>query len=168
MNTKTLRNYIIRANEKGLFHWLPDKPCLCLLYWARMGSRLNLKNPRTFNEKLQWLKLHNRKPEYTTMVDKILVKDYVASKIGQEYVAPILELARELQDLTGLESSLLVPLWKVLGITLICRLGTQICADAEQKAMSELIRRGGDVLSLYAALPLLRAVLTLLRGLMGG
>ena len=88
--------------------------------------------------------------------------------LAAEYVAPILELARELQDLTGLESSLLVPLWKVLGITLICRLGTQICADAEQKALSELIRRGGDVLSLYAALPLLRAVLTLLRGLMGG
>ena len=90
MNTKALRNYIVRANEKGFFHWLPDKPFLCLLYWARMGSRLNLKNPQTFNEKLQWLKLYNRKSEYTAMVDKYEAKKYVADKIGEEYIIPTL------------------------------------------------------------------------------
>lgn len=45
-----------------------------------MGKKLNLKHPVTFNEKLQWLKLYNRHPKYTQMVDKIEVKKYVAKK----------------------------------------------------------------------------------------
>lgn len=55
-----------------------------------MGQPLNLKVPKTFNEKLQWLKLYNRKPEYTTMVDKFAVKEYVANIIGEEHIIPTL------------------------------------------------------------------------------
>jgi len=55
-----------------------------------MGYGLDLKHPKTFSEKLQWLKLYNRRPEYTTMVDKYAVKDYVTEKIGAEYVIPTL------------------------------------------------------------------------------
>lgn len=55
-----------------------------------MGYSLNLKNPKTFNEKLQWLKINNRNPEYTTMVDKYAVKKYIAEKIGPEYIIPTL------------------------------------------------------------------------------
>ena len=55
-----------------------------------MGKRLNLKNPTTFNEKLQWLKLYNRKPEYTIMVDKVKAKEYVAKIIGEEHIIPTL------------------------------------------------------------------------------
>lgn len=55
-----------------------------------MGHKLNLDNPKTFTEKLQWLKLYNRKPEYTTMVDKYAVKDYVARIIGSEHLVPTL------------------------------------------------------------------------------
>lgn len=99
MNTAVLRNYIRRANEKGLFHWLPDKQFLYLMYWARMGKRLHLKDPRTFNEKLQWLKLYNRKPEYTTMVDKYEAKKYVAEKIGEEYIIPTLGVWDRFEDI---------------------------------------------------------------------
>lgn len=53
-----------------------------------MGKKLNLSNPRTFNEKIQWLKLYDRKSIYTTMVDKILAKKYVADIIGDEYIIP--------------------------------------------------------------------------------
>ena len=55
-----------------------------------MGHKLNLDNPKTFTEKLQWLKLYNRKPEYTTMVDKYAVKEYVARIIGTEHIIPTL------------------------------------------------------------------------------
>lgn len=99
MNTKDLRQYIERANDKGFFYWLPDKVCLYLLYWARTGKRLDLKNPRTFNEKLQWLKLYNRKPEYTTMADKYAVKKYVADRIGEEYVIPTLGIWERFDDI---------------------------------------------------------------------
>lgn len=59
-------------------------------YLFQMGKALHLNPPRTFNEKLQWLKLHNRKPEYTQMVDKYSVKDYIKKTIGSEYVVPLL------------------------------------------------------------------------------
>lgn len=72
------------------FTWLPDKVYLKWLYRLIVGHRLNLNNPQTFSEKLQWLKLYDRKPEYTKMVDKYAVKDYVASIIGKEYIIPIL------------------------------------------------------------------------------
>lgn len=70
--------------------WLPDDIYLKIRFRARIGKWLNLKNPKSFNEKLQWLKLYNRKPQYTNMVDKYAVKDYVASKIGEEFIIPTL------------------------------------------------------------------------------
>ena len=66
----------------------PDKLYLELMFRLKMGYPLDLKNPQTFNEKLQWLKLYNRRPEYTQMVDKYAVKEYVAQIIGKEYIIP--------------------------------------------------------------------------------
>lgn len=60
------------------------------MFKERMGYSLNLDNPKTFNEKLQWLKLHDHNPLYTTMVDKYAVKEYVAEKIGAQYIIPTL------------------------------------------------------------------------------
>lgn len=70
--------------------WLPDSTYVKLRYRFQMGKRLNLRNPQTYQEKLQWLKLHDHNPIYTKMVDKLLVKDYVASVIGNEYVVPLI------------------------------------------------------------------------------
>lgn len=69
---------------------LPDRLYLRILYRLKMGYWPNLKHPKTFNEKLQWLKLYNRRADYTKMVDKLAVKDYVASVIGSEHVIPTL------------------------------------------------------------------------------
>ena len=70
--------------------WLPDDEYVKLRYRFHMGRRLNLKKNKTFQEKLQWLKLYDHNTEYTKMVDKILAKKYVASIIGSEYVVPLL------------------------------------------------------------------------------
>lgn len=69
---------------------IPDNIYLKIKFKKHMGYPLNLKNPKTFNEKLQWLKLHDRKSIYTTMVDKYAVKKYVADIIGEEYIIPTL------------------------------------------------------------------------------
>ena len=71
---------------------IPDDELYVKWMWKlnKLGYPLHLSNPRTFNEKLQWLKLHDRNPEYTTMVDKIRVKEWVASKIGEQYIIPTL------------------------------------------------------------------------------
>lgn len=69
---------------------IPDKTYLKLKYFICMGKRLNLENPQTFNEKLQWLKLYGRRPIDTVLSDKYAVKDYIANIIGPEYVIPLL------------------------------------------------------------------------------
>lgn len=87
--------YILR-NPKGILlevfykiGWIfPDKLYLKLIYYINNKEWINIDNPKTFNEKLQWLKLNDHRPEYTIMVDKYAVKDYVANIIGKEFVIP--------------------------------------------------------------------------------
>ena len=81
------------------FNWLSDKQYLKLMYWTYIGKKLNLENPKTFNEKLQWLKLNDRKDIYTTMVDKYEVKKYVADRIGEEYIIPTLGVWDNFDDI---------------------------------------------------------------------
>ena len=76
--------------EWGFYDKMDDESFLKMAYKRKFGKELDLKNPVTFNEKLQWLKLHDRKPEYTTMVDKYEAKAYIAQKIGEEYEVPVL------------------------------------------------------------------------------
>ena len=76
-----------------------DEKFLKRLFKLSMGYELNLDNPQTFNEKLQWLKLYNRKPEYTQMVDKYAVKEYVANIIGEEYIIPTLGIWDRVEDI---------------------------------------------------------------------
>ena len=81
--------WIYLAN-RGRFDGLDDETFLYRKYKACMGKELNLASPKTFNEKLQWLKLYDHKPEYTMMVDKYAVRKYIADTIGEEYLIPLL------------------------------------------------------------------------------
>lgn len=78
---------------------LPDKLYLKFRFWCFMGKNLNLKNPQTFNEKLQWMKLYDRNPLYTLLVDKYRVKDWVAERIGREHIIPILGVHDKFDDI---------------------------------------------------------------------
>ncbi len=79
---------MIYLMNKNFFWFLTDKVYLKLKFRLVMGEKLNLRNPQTFNEKLQWLKLYNRKDIYTTMVDKIKAKEYIANTVGEQYLIP--------------------------------------------------------------------------------
>ena len=76
-----------------------DELYLKLLYLFELHKWPDLKHPKTFNEKLQWLKLHDRRPEYTTMVDKYAAKDYVANIIGKEHIIPTLGVWNHFNDI---------------------------------------------------------------------
>lgn len=86
---KILLFLLIRLNNNGVLK-LSDINYLKLRYYLSFNKKLNLSNPQTFNEKLQWLKLNDRKDIYSTMVDKYEVKKYVSDIIGEEYVIPTL------------------------------------------------------------------------------
>ena len=79
----------VLSSQKRLNH-MSDKKYLEHMYKLKMGEKLDLNNPRTYNEKLQWLKLYDRKDIYTMMVDKYDAKKYVANIIGNEFIIPTL------------------------------------------------------------------------------
>lgn len=81
------------------FTWLPDKMYLRLMFRFKMGYKLDLKHPKTYSEKLMWLKLNDHKPEYTTLVDKYAVKKHVAEIIGEQYVIPTLGVWDKPEDI---------------------------------------------------------------------
>ena len=88
---KVLKNpykIFVTLGYGGKLKWMDDKTYLKLFYRGAMGKKLDLKDPKTYNEKLQWLKLYDRNPEYSKMVDKYEAKLYVAEKIGEEYIIP--------------------------------------------------------------------------------
>lgn len=96
---KSDRSTFMAAIIQNFFGWLPDKTYLQLLYRFKMSHKLDLNHPKTFTEKIQWLKLYNRRPEYTLMVDKFAVKKYVTDIIGEKYVIPTLGVWDKLEDI---------------------------------------------------------------------
>lgn len=91
MNYKTFFGKVIKKLKyHHLFDWMPDELYLKVMFWACMYRKLDLKNPKSFNEKLQWLKLYDHNPEYTRMVDKYEAKKFVTEKIGKQYIIPTL------------------------------------------------------------------------------
>lgn len=88
-----------KLTKTKLYNYLPDKWAVSIKYRNHFYKKLDLKNPQTFNEKLQWLKLYDRRPEYTRMVDKYLAKDYVAGIIGREYIIPTLGVWRSFDEI---------------------------------------------------------------------
>lgn len=100
---KALKNpeliILLILNNKYIGTLFSDELFIKLKYRLIMKKKLNLKNPQTFNEKLQWLKLHDRKPEYTMMVDKYEVRKYIAQKLGEEYLIPLLGVWDNVDDI---------------------------------------------------------------------
>lgn len=76
--------------EHGVYRKLEDEAYVRCMYKAKFGKYPDLVNPKTYTEKLQWLKLYDRKADYTRMVDKHDAKEYVAERIGDEFIIPTL------------------------------------------------------------------------------
>ncbi len=103
---RALKRYITDKNYRflieagrGKYDKLPDREYLEKKFYAMLGYSLDLTNPQTFNEKLQWLKLYDRKPDYTMMVDKYKVREYIKEKLGEEYLIPLLGVWDNAEDI---------------------------------------------------------------------
>ncbi len=86
---KIIKNRELRLKLISMLSWIPDKPYLKMVYRIKTGRKLNLERPVGFNEKLNWLKLHDIHPEYTQLVDKLQVRAYIARVLGEEYLFPL-------------------------------------------------------------------------------
>lgn len=129
---------------RGLFDWLPDKTYLKLYYRSQIGKKLDLENPKTYNEKLQWLKLHDRQPIYTTMVDKYAAKEYVAQRIGQEHIVPnygVWDSFDEI-DFDALPEKFVLKTTHDCGGIVICRDKKTLDLAAARKKMEKALKTG--------------------------
>lgn len=128
---------------RGLFNWLPDKPYLKLLYRSQMGKKLDLENPKTFNEKLQWLKIYDRKPEYVQMVDKYEAKKYVAERIGEKYIIPTLGVWDRFEDIDfdALPDQFVLKCTHDSGGLVICRDKTNLDKAAAKEKIEQSLRK---------------------------
>ncbi|MDC7230564.1 MAG: ATP-grasp fold amidoligase family protein [Sphaerochaetaceae bacterium] len=89
-------NHLLKGKIGQLFS---DKHYLSIKYRLNFGNKLNLKAPITYNEKLQWLKLHDRKEIYSTLVDKYAVREYVKSTIGEKYLIPLIGVYKNADEI---------------------------------------------------------------------
>lgn len=121
---------------------LPDKTYLSFLYRLKIGKKLNWDDPKTFNEKLQWLKLYNRKPEYTRMVDKYEAKDYVAGIIGKEHIIPTLGVWEKFDDIdfSALPDKFVLKCTHDSGGLVICKDKSKFDKNAARKKINKSLR----------------------------
>lgn len=97
---KFIRKQLLRIVSRCSFMFNNNEELhLKILFYLHMGRKLDLKNPKTLNEKMQWLKLYDRRPEYKCMVNKITAKDYAAKMLGSEYVVPLLGVWDKPEDI---------------------------------------------------------------------
>ena len=127
---------------KNLLRFLPDKLYLQLYYFAKFKKPLNLKSPQTYNEKLQWLKLYDRKDVYTTMVDKHEVKKYVADIIGEEYIIPTLAVYDSFDqiDFDALPEQFVLKCTHDSGGLVICRDKARLNKEAARKKLEKSLK----------------------------
>ena len=96
---KEPKKIILYLMNKGVFKYLPDKKYIELKYYLEMNEKLDLENPRDYSSKLQWLKLYDRNPMYTELVDKYESKKYVKKTIGEEYIVPTIGIYDKYEEI---------------------------------------------------------------------
>ena len=133
----------VKLGSMGLFNWMSDETYLKIAYRSLMGKKLDLKNPKTFNEKLQWLKLYDRKPIYTTMVDKYEAKKYVASIIGEQYIIPTLGVWDKFEDIDfdKLPNQFVLKCTHDSGGLVICRDKSKFDIQAAREKINKSLKR---------------------------
>lgn len=129
MSANKIIEYIKRPKKvweflvfRNIIH-ISDKRYIEMKYEYKFGKKINLENPQTFNEKLQWLKLYDRNPEYTKMVDKYEVKKYISNMIGEEYIIPTLGIYNKFKEINfnGLPNQFVLKCTHDSGSTIICK-----------------------------------------------
>lgn len=122
-----------------IFRIIPDKTYIKIKYRLTMEKKLNLNNPLTLNEKIQWLKLYDRKEEYTKLVDKYEVRNYIKETIGEEYLIPLLGVYDRFEDIDfdKLPNSFVLKPTHTSGDIYICKNK----ADIDYKYLKKLVNK---------------------------
>lgn len=135
----------LNMSRFGLLKWMKDEKYLRKAYKLCMKKNLNLSTPKTFNEKIQWLKLYNRKNIYTTMVDKHKAKQLVADSIGDDYIIPTLGVWNNFDDIDfdSLPNQFVLKCTHDSGSVVICRDKSTFDIKNAKKKIKRYLRNNG-------------------------
>lgn len=138
---KDYRTRILKS--LGIYDSMNDKDFIKKMFKIYMGYELDLENPNTFNEKLQWLKLYDRNPKYTKMVDKYDVKDYVDGKIGSEYIIPTIGVWDHFEDIdfSKLPSQFVLKCTHDCGGLIICQDKSKLDLNKAKKKINRSLNK---------------------------
>jgi len=140
---KNPEKFIRVLGEKGVFNWLSDEQYLKLIYRAETGKKLDLENPKSFNEKLQWLKLYDRNPEYVKLVDKYEVRKYIAEKIGEEYLIPLIGVYNSVDEIdwNNLPQKFVLKCTHGSGCNIICKDKSELNINLAKKKLNKWMKK---------------------------
>ncbi len=121
---------------------MEDERYLHLLYRAVFGKRLRLNPPVTYNEKIQWLKLHDKNPAYPELVDKIAVRKFVCERAGERYLIPLLGVWDDPDDIdfSALPERFVLKCSHDSGSTILCPDKTVFHTEAARRALKKKLR----------------------------
>lgn len=130
-------------NNIGLLSWVSDEAFLKWQFKNRIGTTLDLENPLTFNEKLQWLKLNDRNPEYIPLVDKYEVREFISNKIGDEYLIPLIDSWNNVDEINWdkLPNQFVLKGTHDSGGVVVCKDKTKLDIDAAKKKIEKSLSR---------------------------
>jgi hypothetical protein len=129
--------------SKGRFKFLPDRLYLKLIYRGTFGRKLDLENPKTFTEKIQWLKLYDRKPEYIRLVDKYRVRKYISETIGDKYLVPLIGIYHRFDeiDFDKLPDRFVLKCTHDSGSIVVCKDKKSFDKKAAEKKLKKCLKR---------------------------
>lgn len=127
----------------GGLKWMKDETFVKIGYRIRMKKKLNLENPKTYNEKLQWMKLYNHNPEYTIMADKYEVRKLIEKRIGKEYLFPLLGVWESFDqiDFNSLPNQFVLKCTHDSGGLIICKDKSNLNLKTARKKLSRCLKR---------------------------
>lgn len=145
--------FITIPASRGWLDWVPDGIYIKILYRLMTGEKCNLKNPETYNEKLQWLKLHDRKPEYANMVDKYEVRKIIEETIGEEYLIPCYGVFNSYDeiDFEKLPEQFVLKCTHDSGSVIICKNKAEFNIEEAKRKIEKALKR--DYYSAYREWP---------------
>ncbi len=139
---KKIKSGLFKIMYNGYLNWVPDKIYLKIMHRLVLGRKINFDNPKTFNEKLQWLKLYDRKDIYTKMVDKYEAKEYVKNAIGEEYIVQTIGIYNKFEeiDFDKLPNQFVIKCTHDSGSTIVCRDKTTFNIDKVKTKISKALK----------------------------
>ena len=140
---KTPEKMLLPAGQNGLLKFLPDEKYLKLVFKAETGYALNLEHPKTYNEKLQWIKINDRNPKYVMLADKYKVRDYIKKTIGEEYLVPLVGMYKKPEEIPWetLPNRFVLKCSHASGTNIICKDKASLNIKDVTKQLEEWLKR---------------------------